>query len=220
MEKVEEKKEEKINTSANTGDIKNTGNDTERHKSELLKEEEDKKEQERTRVKKELFLNIFAKTLGSVTASCDKIGIERKTYYRWRNDDENFAMAINNCWARKLDDVEQQLNKKILSGDTSAIRYFLDRRHPSYMPKLKVITPNEGERSMESILKDCEWADNNEQYEIKTEDEQDIDDPKLLQNKEQEGTNGIVQTERSADVLLDEKKKEEPSTESKTEGDK
>ena len=79
MTNMEQRKEKGmeyvVKTSANTEVKKDLGNDTERH---------EKDEQERTKIKKEYFLVIYRKLLGSVQATCDKVDIERKTFYRWK----------------------------------------------------------------------------------------------------------------------------------------
>lgn len=192
--------EYQIKTSADTGVRNNLKNATECNKND---------EQERTKIKKEYFLVVYRKLLGSVQATCDKVDIDRVTFYRWKESDPEFAKAIRECWKYKLEDVEQLLHKAMMDGDTSAIKYFLDRKHPGYMPKLKVVAPMAGEKSIEDIFIEGEWKDDNNFYEPTNEEEttteQPISNTKLLQDKKQEGEISSVQIEQSPNVLLDEK---------------
>jgi len=178
----------------------------------------EKTEQTRTRIKKTLFLEIYRKTLGSVKATCEKVEIVRETFYDWMRNDQRFQMNIRNAWREKLEDVEQQLNLKILAGDASLIRYFLDRRHPLYKPKVKIEGPKPGERSMEDIFDEADWQNDNKEYDEETQ--QPISDPAKLLAKKQEGGNGAVQTEHSPVVLLEKEDKKEPNPKSPAKGNK
>lgn len=114
--------------------------------------DQEKKEQERTRIKKLLFLGIYKKTLGSIKATCQKADISRDTFYDWFAQDQEFHKEVRSAWTEKLEDVEEELNKLILSGDGASVRYWLDRRHPLYMPRVKVDGPKQGEMSMEEDI--------------------------------------------------------------------
>jgi len=188
----------KIKTSVNTGVNQNIGNPS----------ESDKKEQERTRIKKELFISFYKKLLGSIDATAEMAGINNDTYYDWMKKDPIFNRRIRECVNDKLNKVEQQMNKKILEGDSTMIRYFLDRKHPGYMPKIKVVAPLAGEKSIEDLIVEGEWRDTNEVYDNEETIEQQNDNREALQNKEQKGENGSVCIESGAAILLDEKNEE------------
>jgi hypothetical protein len=218
MEK-EIKKEEEIKTPEQTGVIKQEENRTESDKKELLQPIEltkEQKEQERTKVKKELFLKYYRKTLGSIGVTCEKIDMMRSTYYEWLRKDPVFNQKIRASFADKLNDVEQQLNQAVLKGDVGAIRYFLDRRHPLYMPKVKVVAPQAGEKSIEDMIIEGEWKDTNEVYENDIESESTVEckdnNRETLQDKKQEGDNSTIQTEQSADILLVKEDEKKPDT--------
>lgn len=51
----------------------------------------EKIEQERTRIKKELFLKYWAVTRGIISVTCDKVDIDRGTFYNWERDDEELG---------------------------------------------------------------------------------------------------------------------------------
>jgi len=220
MSKIEKTMTYAVKTSADTGVKNDLLNPTKSDKKELLDGSNittpEQKEQERTRVKKDLFITFYKKTLGSIGATCDKVDISRDTYYEWLKRDPVFNQKIRASFEDKLNDVEQQLNQAVLKGDVSAIRYFLDRRHPLYMPKIKVVAPKAGEKSIEDLILEGEWKDTNELYEIidttKTGVELKDNNREELQDKKQEGTDGPVRIEPGATLLLDEKNETKSDT--------
>lgn len=113
--------------------------------------EEERQEQERTRIKKEWFLETFAQQMGSILHTCQIVGIERRTFYNWRNDDSEFRRALEQTKIQRNDMAESVLIELVREKDPSSVRYFLDRNHPDYKPtkKLEVVT---GTRTFEDIL--------------------------------------------------------------------
>lgn len=93
------------------------------------------KQQNRTLIKKGEFLDIYGRTLGSIKATCLKVGISRKTYYNWLNNDPDFREAIEGTKVVTYEFIEEQLNKLILRGNGWAVRYWLSRHHPAYKKK-------------------------------------------------------------------------------------
>lgn len=71
--------------------------------------------------------------------ACERAGISRATYYRWRANDTVFARAADHAIeaGRFLvnDMIESQLIRKAKNGDGSSIRYWLSHNHPSYARK-------------------------------------------------------------------------------------
>jgi len=172
----------------------------------------EREEQERSKIKKIFFLGIYRKTLGSIKATCEEVDIHRATFYRWMEEDENFRKDIDKAYKEKLDDVEQRLNEKIIEGDATMIRYFLDRKHPDYRPR-SVTEVIAGTRTLEDLF---------DEYKNKDEGtpEQQNTDRKITEDPKQEGTASAVQVQHSAGVLLDEKDTPKPDTESTPKGDK
>jgi hypothetical protein len=76
-------------------------------------------------LKKEAMLKALESSLGIVTTACKSVGIDRKTHYRWLNEDEEYANAVNGLTDVTLDFAESQLHKKIMEGDTTATIFFL-----------------------------------------------------------------------------------------------
>jgi len=76
-------------------------------------------------IKKEAMLSALEKSLGVVTVACKQADIHRSTYYKWFNEDEEFAKAVKDIENIALDFGESQLHKQIGDGNTSATIFFL-----------------------------------------------------------------------------------------------
>ena len=75
-------------------------------------------------IKKESILKALEKNLGVVTLSCRKADIPRSTFYKWLNEDEEFAKQVNEIANVALDFAESELFKQIQNGvPTSTIFY-------------------------------------------------------------------------------------------------
>lgn len=71
--------------------------------------------------------------------ACERVGISRATYYRWRTNDIIFSRAADHALeaGRFLvnDMAESQLIRKTKNGDGASIRYWLSHNHPKYSKK-------------------------------------------------------------------------------------
>jgi len=76
-------------------------------------------------IKKESILSALEKSLGVVTVACKQADVPRSTYYKWLNEDEEFAKAVKDIENIALDFGESQLHKQIGDGNTSATIFFL-----------------------------------------------------------------------------------------------
>lgn len=74
---------------------------------------------------KEKFLEVFANNLGNVQDSCKAAGIARKTFYNWRDSDEDFAQAVEEIQEGLIDLAESKLLENIKSGKTNEILFYL-----------------------------------------------------------------------------------------------
>lgn len=90
---------------------------------------------------KPLILEQLRKT-PIVQMACEKMGIARATYYRWRKDDEPFARAADQALMEGVllmnDMAESQLLSAVRDGDMTAIMFWLRCRHASYGNKLQL----------------------------------------------------------------------------------
>ncbi len=82
-----------------------------------------------------------------IQIACEKVGVSRMTYYRWRKDDEEFANAADESLAdgKSLvnDLAESQLLSALKSGDPWSIQYWLRHHHPEYTNKLEITAKDE-----------------------------------------------------------------------------
>lgn len=63
-------------------------------------------------LKKDL-LSALEKTRGIVTTACEKVGVSRKTYYQYYNDDSEFHDAVDELTNVALDFAESKLMEKM-----------------------------------------------------------------------------------------------------------
>ncbi len=77
-----------------------------------------------------------------VQIACEKAGVSRATYYRWKKEDERFATAadeaLSDGTALVSDMAESQLLAQIRDNNLGAIMYWLKHRNPNYNNRLEV----------------------------------------------------------------------------------
>jgi hypothetical protein len=178
---------------------------------------------EQTKERKEKFILFYKKTLGSIKDTCEGAGIARPTYYDWVDNDTEFKRALKNAFTEKMEDVERQLNKLIMETDGPSVRYWLDRRHPEFMPRIVNEIKGTGENTMTQDIKKLKEVllKKNESITITNADDGTdkprVDSP-LSKDKKQEGGNGVVRTEQSPKVLLEKKDETKSNSQSPTKG--
>ena len=89
---------------------------------------------------KKAIIEALTKSLGVVQTACKTVGIDRSTFYKWYNQDEKFRKQVDEIENIALDFAESKLHKKIESGDTTAIIFFLKTKgkHRGYVEKSEV----------------------------------------------------------------------------------
>lgn len=82
------------------------------------------------------------KRIPIVQVVCEKSGIGRSTYYRWHNEDEEFARLADEALASGRgfinDLAESQLLKAIQNNDLTAIIFWLKHNHRQYGNRLEL----------------------------------------------------------------------------------
>lgn len=77
-----------------------------------------------------------------IHVACEKTGIARATYYRWRKEDEKFAAVADEAiheGERIINDMaESQLISAIRDKNMTAIIFWLKSHHPLYANKVEV----------------------------------------------------------------------------------
>lgn len=87
-----------------------------------------------------------------VQVACEKTGIGRASYYRWRKDDPDFAKACDEAMDEGVglvsDLAESKLINAIKEQNHGAISFWLRHRHPAYAQKLQIQAKVETEASL------------------------------------------------------------------------
>lgn len=103
--------------------------------------------------KKLQFLGKFEES-GNISASCECIGIGRRTFYEWRDSDADFADSFEDLCESVGDFVEDQLLMQIKAGETAATIFYCKTK----LKKRGYIERTEQEiRSHESDTVVIEW---------------------------------------------------------------
>ncbi|QDP68036.1 MAG: hypothetical protein GOVbin3264_17 [Prokaryotic dsDNA virus sp.] len=76
-------------------------------------------------IKKEAMIQALENSLGIVTTACKKTDIPRSTFYKWLNEDEEFAKKVKDIDNIALDFAESQLHNQMNEGNTSATIFYL-----------------------------------------------------------------------------------------------
>ncbi len=84
----------------------------------------------------------YLKKVPIIQLSCEKAGISRATYYRWKKKDVGFAKkaekALSVGVARMNDFAESQLISSIRDKNMTAIIYWLKHRHKDYSTRVEI----------------------------------------------------------------------------------
>ncbi|MBI2096276.1 MAG: hypothetical protein HYT43_01420 [Candidatus Taylorbacteria bacterium] len=77
-----------------------------------------------------------------IQIACEKVGISRMTYYRWRKDDPEFAKASDSALSEGSllvnDMAESQLMSAIRDKNMTAIIFWLKHHHANYTNRLEI----------------------------------------------------------------------------------
>jgi transposase-like protein len=74
---------------------------------------------------KKKFIETYSKKACNISETCRKIGMHRDTYYKWRNDDEEFRKACEEAEESLIDFAETQIMKNIKDGKETSLIFFL-----------------------------------------------------------------------------------------------
>jgi len=109
----------------------------------------DKTIEKRQSKNKEQLLEILKKT-PIVQIACEKAGIGRATYYRWRKEDVEFASASDEALQDGSllvnDMAESQLMSAIKDKNMTAIIFWLKHHHPAYLTRVEITSGNHEEK--------------------------------------------------------------------------
>jgi hypothetical protein len=71
--------------------------------------EEKKEKSQNATLKKNAMLKALESTLGVVTSACEVVGIDRRTHYRWLQEDEAYRVQVESLTDLAVDFAESQL---------------------------------------------------------------------------------------------------------------
>ena len=77
------------------------------------------------KTKKDAFLQAYTDSKGIISYACESVGISRPTYYRWRQEDEDFNEKCSSIEEYVIDLVEGKLLTNINEGDVTSIIFYL-----------------------------------------------------------------------------------------------
>lgn len=80
---------------------------------------------------KKALLLALEKSLGVVTTACKNVGLDRSTFYRYLEEDEEFKKQVEDIFNVALDFAESQLHKQINKGNVTAIIFYLKTKGKS-----------------------------------------------------------------------------------------
>lgn len=75
--------------------------------------------------RKQVFIDNLKASGGIICVACESTGINRSTYYRWRETDNKFAEAVDEVMDAQVDFVESKLMELINAHDTTATIFYL-----------------------------------------------------------------------------------------------
>lgn len=84
------------------------------------------------------------KKIPIIQLACEKSGVGRATYYRWRKDDPEFAKLADEALAQGTllinDLAESKLIASVQNQNMTAIIFWLKNHHPAYTTKIELTT--------------------------------------------------------------------------------
>lgn len=82
--------------------------------------------EKRAEITKQNALKLLTKCFGNISLTCDKLGVSRQTFYKWRAQDKEFDRAVEEINERTLDMVESKLIEGINEGNARLIMFYLN----------------------------------------------------------------------------------------------
>ena len=104
--------------------------------------------EERQAKDKQVLLGIL-KEMPIIQIACNRSGVSRATYYRWRKEDKDFLEQSENALTQGVEFIndmsEGQLVSLIKEKSWPAIAFWLRKRNPKFLDRIEVITKEEDE---------------------------------------------------------------------------
>ena len=102
------------------------------------------------------------KKIPIVQISCERVGISRPTFYRWKADDQDFDKAVRDAISEGVTFInelsESQIITLIKEKKLEAVRFWLRHNHPKYAQRLEITTKEPQEKlnpEQEAMVKEA-----------------------------------------------------------------
>lgn len=100
---------------------------------------------------KKMFLENLKK-IPIIQAACERSNVSRASVYRWKNEDKDFAKALDKALSEGeslINDLsEGQLISLIKEKNFSAIRFWLNHRHNKFRDRMELTTKIEKQEDL------------------------------------------------------------------------
>jgi len=114
-------------------------------RKKIISSETTSNKKETIKVRQSVLKNRFLEKIQEipfVSSAAPFVGIDRSTYYRWRNSDSKFAREVDKQQLKgreKINDViESVLLKKAQGGDITSIIFWLKHNHQRYTHRVLI----------------------------------------------------------------------------------
>lgn len=95
----------------------------------------------KTSKQKQLILEQLKKT-PIIQVATEKVGIARSSFYRWKNLDPKFAVAVDEAIDQGVSLMNEYAESMLISAmknqNLTAVFYWLNHRHPAYETRVRV----------------------------------------------------------------------------------
>lgn len=82
------------------------------------------------------------KKMPIIQIACEKTGVSRATFYRWKNSNKKFSKQVDDALRESVDMVNDMAEAKLIAsikeGNMTALIYWLKHRHKAYSNKVEL----------------------------------------------------------------------------------
>jgi len=102
---------------------------------------------------KKALIEALEKTLGIVTTACKLVGVDRGSFYRYVNEDKDFAKDVKDVENITFDFVESQLHKQIKDNNTASTIFYAKTKmkNRGYVERQEITGADSGEITIRVI---------------------------------------------------------------------
>ena len=90
--------------------------------------------------KKKALIEALTQTLGVVTSACKSVDVDRSTFYKYINEDAEFAREVRDIQEIAVDFAESKLHEQIKEKNTTATIFYLKTKgkHRGYIERQEI----------------------------------------------------------------------------------